>query len=229
MHEYLRRAQSDKVRRGTAVAATPLHVAARWNQLSPAALEGLLDAKRGLGVVRRLLSPAWLALAIADALRFREEADRMHPTPSGESAWVDAEEDEESYPALAEAVRRLQGIPFELVAKTGAQLLAPEPHTTMLTRVPPASTSSHVQLVDGGFGEDDNGYRVSVLLVLAASPRAGLQAELRGSGAERLELGAGDALLFRSRTFHGQLTRRPKGDDVWILRYWVQGAAADGW
>lgn len=202
---YVKQQQAEEAERAKASAqrASPFHVAARWDQVPADAIEALLDDARGVSVVDGFLSPGWSGAGAADAGRMVSETDRFtRLAPHRERmAWADEGADEAAFPAVAEVVRRLQGVSFELVAKLGWSCVEPRPHSSLLLAYPADGASGSPMRRDGGYGGDDAGYRLSCVLMLGGDDGVGgCSHVLAGPGCEReVPFRPGRLILFRSR------------------------------
>ena len=79
----------------------------------------MVDDARGFGVQRSFLGADWAGLILKDAKRYASTAplDSLQGTDGGRFAWLEPAEIAETYPALAELMQRLAGLPSELNKK----------------------------------------------------------------------------------------------------------------
>lgn len=240
---YVKQQQAEEAERAKASGqrASPFHVAARWNQIPACAAAALLDDSRGISVVDGFLSPAWTDAAACDARRMVSETDRFTRLAAHRErmAWVDEAADEAAFPAVAEAVRRLQGVSFELAAKLRWPCLEPRHHTTQLLAYPADETSASPARRDSGYDGEDAGYRVSCVLMVGGDPGVGGCSQVLAGPVceEEVSFRPGRLLLFRSRQVrHRTCAAAPSrkgsvdGAHRFLMRTWVCASPGElGW
>jgi len=146
--------------------ADPEDERATWDQLDPEVVEALTDPETAFAVQDDFLGEEWPALLYEDAVRFMASG-QMTPIPvaereregvHGEIAFVEPSQLEESYPALAELIKNLHALPFELRSKVPSlNLMSPLPGSTAVVCMEPDCLQR--KRLDCGTGSEYTGYK----------------------------------------------------------------------
>lgn len=143
--------------------------AAEWDERLPQAttafFRNLVDREIGFGIVDDFLGHAWTPLLVNDGLRmikrgmFAKVQNHLlgERQQTGDVVYLEKADCEPAYPALAECIEKLHGLPYELNEKLKASTCVPIQASTLLS----VFQSGHERALrrDGCFGEHDNGHK----------------------------------------------------------------------
>eukprot|EP00947_MAST-08B_sp_MAST-8B-sp1_P002069 g2069.t1 len=149
--------------------ASPYSVTASWDQVSEELLHGVVDEARGFGTQPSFLGSDWAGLVRKDAARYAstEQLDALEGTDGGRFAWLEPADITETYPALAELMQRLAGLPSELNKKMDWRLKRAINNSIMLTHIPAGGAAV------GGAAGAAGSVASQLAELAAASERAG--------------------------------------------------------
>ena len=171
--------------------ASPTEEQAQWDQLDDDIWPDILQGAHKLCVQEEYLGDAWSALILKDIVRFASkepmddvplpgrqadatvdiskvgEVEVNLPTVPVRMAWLQSRY--EAYPALSEAISKLEGLPYELNLKQEGAMGLKEPAKGCLSLLHLPAFSEQPERLDNCFGSTDSGIRLSCYYCLIPS------------------------------------------------------------
>lgn len=236
----------------TSTIADPNAECATWDQLPDEFIDELFQSHPaagkvgGVAVLDEFLGDEWVEILLNDVQRMANngllletvtnvDAQMLHrpgtvgaSSPNGRMRFVELEECQREFPALAELMEKLHALPYEINRKRPQQatLCAQFAHSTAVQQLAPGE-AQRLRL-DCGAGDKDNGFKLSCVYCFNAPTHEDTTLNLRSdistnAVVQRIAPAADRLIVFKSQSVLNEITTVRGDDSLYYLTFWIHG------